>query len=358
MPRKVKTPDQTPGLVSCMLQDYLKYIVKTKGGSPNTRKSYKTSYRLLANYLWEEKHVSIEKISFSMLDISTLEGFLDWLADTRGNAFNTINNRLAAISAFSKYAVKHNFDAAAKFQKEVSNIERKRGKERDRSHFTVPEVKIILDSPKLNTISGRRDSVILVFMYATAARGQEVCDLRVRDLEFMPDGRCRVTLHGKGGKKRRVTVAADVAKALMKYMKYRKIQDIPDSFVFRTQREPKMSVGCLEQIFDKYVTQAREQHPDLFHEPGYSPHSMRHTTAICMVEAGVPLPVIKVFLGHSTIAATEIYAKITQPSLEKTIEEWNKTFWAHVVDEAKDNAQQEGDDEEKNEDDHIPDFLR
>ena len=118
-----------------------------------------------------------------------------------------------------------------------------------------------------------------------------------------------------------------------------------------------MNVSCDEDIFDKCIRIAREQHLSLFQFKHYPPHSMRHTTAVCMLEAGVPLPVIKVFLGHKKIATTEIYAKIPQPAMDQEITDWNKSFWSSLAEDAQNATGQEGNYED-DVDDGIPDFLR
>lgn len=353
--KAVKSADRTPGVFSTLLQDYLRYIVQTKGGSTNTQDSYRVTFRLLIIYIWETMHVSIEMITFSMLTVKIIEGFLVWLAESRGNAFNTVNLRLAAIKSFSKYATNHNFEAAASFHTEMDKIERKRGIENERAFFTTEEVKILLDLPKLNTIAGRRDVTLLTFMYASGARAEEVCNLQVRDVRIMEDGTARVCLDGKGGKKRTIAIGSDTVGLLQKYMRYRRIMDLPDAYVFNTQNHPQMSIGCIEAIYKKYVTMAKNEYPNLFHEKSYPPHSMRHTTAVSMLEAGVPLTVIKVFLGHSSIATTEIYAKITQPSLDESVLNWNSSFWSHMTIESKEALTQDVPDEK---DDYIPDFLK
>ena len=76
---------------------------------------------------------------------------------------------------------------------------------------------------------------------------------------------------------------------------------------------------------------AKQAHPDLFQADSYPPHSMRHTTAVCMLEAGVPLPVIKSFLGHSQLATTEIYASLSQETVNKKVQEWNAMYWSHCI---------------------------
>ena len=178
----------------------------------------------------------------------------------------------------------------------------------------------------------------------------------VRDIQFIEEGRARITLHGKGNKTRRVTVCSEVAALLKKYMKFRRITDIPMAFVFNTQNNPQMSVSCLEEIFKKYVKLAKAEHPSKFKD-NYSPHSMRHSTAMSMLAAGVSLSAIRVFLGHNHLSTTEIYAKISQPELDKAIIEWNASFWSGM----EENVSQSNNNSDKNtlrDDDIIPDFLR
>lgn len=357
MARSSKGPDRTPGVFSSMVQDFLEYIVATRNQSPATQRSYKLAFRLLARYMHDVRGVSFERITFSMMTVEEVEGFARWLSEPpRGSSGRTVNARLAAIRSFARYAANHNLEAASRFQHDMSKVENRRCADAEWSYFTTGEVAALFDLPKHNTAAGRRDATLLPFMFATAARCQEVCDLKVRDVEFLANGRARITITGKGGKRRLVTIGEDPAFSLRRYIRWRGIADVPDAYVFNTQRSPQMSVDCIEDIYDKYVGLARREHPDLFPFDSYSPHSMRHATGVSMVEAGVPLPVIRVFFGHSSVATTEIYAKITQPTLEQKILEWNRSFWGTVVEEAA--VAGDAESQPHPEEDVIPDFLR
>ena len=329
--------NQRPGVFLSMLENFLNYIVNVKGNSINTKESYKMTFRILITYIWETLHIDSENITFNILDTTLIENFLDWLEQSRKNTFTTRNVRLAAIRSFSKYAVNHDFEAASQFASMMGKIDMKRGIQAERAYFTTEEVKILIDLPKLNTIAGRRDVTLLTFMFASGARAQEICDLKIRDIYYLDNGRARISLLGKGQKRRNVTIAKEVSALLLKYTKFRNVSDCPDAYVFITQNNPQMSVGCLEEVFKKYVAIAKKEHPDLYAAKSYPPHSMRHTTAISMLAAGVSLPAIKVFLGHEHIATTEIYAKITQPKLEEAIIKWNNKFWNNVSDEIETN---------------------
>ena len=319
------------GIFIDMLETFLtSYIPCSLGLSPNTEASYTLTFKLLIIYMKDIRKVSSHEITFFMLDISTITGFLDWLEKSRNNSITTRNARLAALKSFAKYAETHNFDAAACFAKTMRKIQPKRGLNKGRAYFSLPEVKILISLPNLNTISGRRDAVLLAFMFVTGARGQEICDLKVRDIALVDNGRAKVTLTGKGRSTRKIIICEEVTRLLQKYMKYRGITNIPDSYVFCTQNNPRMSVSCIEEIFNKYVAEAKAEYPELFAEDRYSPHSMRHTTATSMLAAGVSLSAIQVFLGHKSILTTQIYAEYTQPALDEVIIKWNQSFWSHV----------------------------
>ena len=113
-----------------------------------------------------------------------------------------------------------------------------------------------------------------------------------------------------------------------------------------------MGLKCVEDIFGRYISKARKEHPDLFLEKSYPPHSMRHTTAVHMLEAGVPLVVVKQFLGHAHISTTEIYARLSPKVVLEQIAMWDKKYWDEYMDEDGHDA------EGIPSDDGIPGFLK
>ena len=112
-----------------------------------------------------------------------------------------------------------------------------------------------------------------------------------------------------------------------------------------------MTISCVEAIYKKYLYQAKQQNPSMFRENKYSPHSMRHTAAMHMLEAGVPMMAIKNFLGHASVTTTERYAELSQSTVDKHIKEWNQRWFpdAAAMKENMKPTAQTG---------RIPDFLR
>jgi site-specific recombinase XerD len=164
-------------------------------------------------------------------------------------------------------------------------------------------------------------------MYASGARAQEICDLTVKDIAHDKNGNAILTLLGKGSKPRRVKITADATALLDKYIAYRKISDRPNRHVFSSQRNEQVSVVCIEEIFEKYEKMAKRTHPDKFSAERYTPHVMRHTTATHLVEAGVPLAVVKNILGHASIQSTQVYVEISQQTVDRYVKDWNEKWF-------------------------------
>lgn len=306
-----------------------------RGLSPNTVTSYKTCFRLLFEFMKSERGIGASDVRFADLDHETLTDFLEWIEGGRGCGPLTRNQRLAALRAFSGYAQNRDFDAAACFRQAALKVPMKKAVGKERAFFTAAEAKILLALPRSCSKTGLRDKALLSVMHASGARAQEICDLTVGDLRDDGD---RITLHivGKGRKARQVRIGAQPSSMLRRYVRHRGIDNQPDRHVFSSQTHEKMSVSCVEGIFKKYVRMAKSQFPTMFQADSYPPHSMRHTTATGMIEAGVRLPVIKSFLGHASLATTEIYATMTQESVDKKVSEWSESFWGHYKEDGQD----------------------
>jgi len=312
--------------LSLLEKFFTSYLPISINASPNTIKSYKSAFRLLFQYLNDEAGINASRITFAILNFDLLTNFCDWLAATRKNSRTTIKLRIGALSSFAEYAQNRNLEAGYIFRNSLSKILKKsfrRVKGKQRCAFTREELEIFLSLPDTSTKIGWRDIVLLVTMYASGARAQEICDLTVKDIAYVSNGNVILTLMGKGEKPRRVKITSEATEMLDKYIAYRKIENQPNSYVFPSQRNEKMSLSCVEEIYAKYEKKAKEAHPDKFFSGRYTPHIMRHTTATHLLEAGVPLPVVKNILGHASIQTTQIYVEITQQTVDKYMREWS-----------------------------------
>lgn len=311
-----------------LLEQYFTiHLPVSRGIRPNTITSYKCAFRLLIRFMYNVKGINADSIAFGNLNYDTLMEFFNWMGQERKCSFSTKSQRLAAISSFAAYAQNRDFEAAAVLRNSVNRISFKKAQSKPRSVFTREEVSVLLSIPDRNREIGYRDLTLLSVMYASGARGQEVCDLAVGSVLYEME-KTWLILKGKGGKTRRVGIPQACSALLKQYIKHRKIGDSPSHHVFSSQTHEHMTVSCIEEIFKKYIRIAREQNPSLFSEENYTPHSMRHATATHMLNAGVPLVVLKNFLGHESLQSTMIYAQISQSTVDKYIKDWSDKWFA------------------------------
>lgn len=330
-----------------LLKDYFEtYLPYSRGLSPNTINSYKQSFLLLIRFMLDVKHRVASDIKFSDLTYETLLEFFEWLETDRLCKPTTRNQRLSALSAFSEYAQNRDFDAASIFRSAVIKIPPKKSKQKQRSAFTREEIKIVLNLPDENYETGLRDKVMLSLMYATGARAQEICDLKVGDMRIS-EASTIITLTGKGSKTRQIGISKKLGQSLQKYIFHRHIDKYPERHIFSSQTHEQMTISCVEGIYKKYVSIVKEQYPTLFRADSYPPHSMRHSTACHLLEAGVDIVTIKNILGHVSVQTTQIYVEMSQDTVDRKLKEWNETWFG--------NNQKI---KIKNAEDNIPDFLK
>lgn len=305
------------------LQDFVEsYLPLEKGCSDKTVESYKTTYRLLLDYLYNQKNLSADQITFDKLDYRTISGFLDWLQDERKCSARTRNQRLAALNSFSNYAMNINLDAAF-LRNTLGKIPRKKTQSGVMPVFTLEEVQILMAMPDDHTEIGKRDKVLLSTMYGAGTRCNETCSLKVRNIHFNNGGGAHVDIiNGKGGKSRSVWISEPCARIIKGYIHYRRLENQPEAFLFKSQTHEKMSVSAIEEVYKKYIAKANKEHPDKFKAGNYTPHTMRRTAASHMLESGIEMEVIRTFLGHSSVYTTSLYAVLSQQKMDRDLKNW------------------------------------
>lgn len=320
---------KTDTFLTSLAEFFESYLPDVKGYSDNTIRSYQYAFLLLFDFLYEEKGLEPEKVTFDSLRGNTLLEYLAWLECKRGCSPVTRNLRRAAISSFAKYALKSNFIDSLRFYNDVKSVPKKKTpKIPNIKYFTKEEVAIILNAPDTGKTIGKRDVMLLSFLYASGARAQEVCDLTVNDIFF--DDATNIRLNGKGRKTRMVTIPENCAVMLKNYLKSRNLDPSIKKdqlrHVFSSQTNEHMSISCVEAIVKKYVVKVKSEHPCLFRRKTYTPHSFRHSVAVHMLECGESLVVIGSFLGHESIATTAIYASMTPELANKYLRDRGKAL--------------------------------
>jgi len=301
-------------VINILAEYFNSYLPTAKGLSHNTIISYQYTFQILFQYLYDKKEIPPESVTFQTLSNGVILEYLNWLEFERNCSSRTRNQRLSAISSFAKYAMKQTLAEALTFGSEVINLPKKRvQKNDDVSYFTIEEMELLLSIPNPSTKIGQRDMALMSVLYASGARAQELCDLTVNDVRF--GEKTSLRLVGKGNKARVITIPPDCSLLLHDHLKKRRCfigsGDTRLRHVFSSQTNEHMTISCVEEVVKKYVKAAITARPELFRHKSYSPHSFRHSIAVHMLEGGVPLPVIKNFLGHASIESTLIYATVT-----------------------------------------------
>jgi integrase/recombinase XerD len=292
------------------------HLAGMRGCSPNTVASYRDTFKLLIAYLRDERSIRPEKLTLDRIDAAAITGFLEWLEASRHNSASTRNQRLAAISSFCTWMQTEDPARMACYQ-DILAIPTKKQAHPGVNHLTVEQTRLLLAQPDRSTRRGRRDATLLATLYDTAARVQELADLTVRDIRLEHPAMAALT--GKGRKTRHVPLLGNTTAILAAYLAEHRL-DRPghdDHPVFFNQHRSKLSRGGIAWIIGKYL--ARTDNPQLA-DADVSPHTLRHSKAMHLYEAGIPLPYIRDILGHIDLSTTEIYARASTEAKRKALE--------------------------------------
>lgn len=291
-----------------ILRQYLQvYLVKNKSYSTNTIKAYTDSLNLFFKYLEEEFQVALPKVDWTDFSYERILGFLVWLEEKRGCSKQTQNQRLTAIRSFVRYA--GIIDTAnMAVQAEVEKIKVKKTHQRLIPFLTPEELKILLQQPDIAKRNGLRDMVFLTLMYDTAARCQEMVDLKLSDIDLKKG--C-VYITGKGDKTRAVPIMPKTAEHIRRYIdKFHPMSERnPNDHLFYTVshgERHRMSEDNVAAFVKKYGEAAKAVSPGI--PDKVHPHMLRHTRAMHLYQGGMPMPLLSDFLGHSNMDTTKIYA--------------------------------------------------
>jgi integrase/recombinase XerD len=305
-----------PRYLTCYLSQYLP---GQKNVSPNTIASYRDTFKLFLTYCETCRGLPPEKITMAKLTKELVLGFLDWLETERHCSIHTRNHRLAVVHSFCRYSQKEFPENLYETQK-ILAIPNKKSEKPLVSYLTGDEMRIILSQPDSSTKDGFRNLVLLSVLYDTAARVDELINLKVKDVRLMNPA--VITLHGKGSKIRQVPIMSKTKSLLDSYMDTRKIcfgMADTESFLFVNQKRQKLSRWGISYIIRKYVEQAKTDTAFTVRFP-VTPHIFRHSKAMHLLQSGVNLIYIRDFLGHSECSTTEIYARADSEMKRKAIE--------------------------------------
>lgn len=292
------------------------HLAGLRGCSPNTVASYRDTFKLLITFFRDDRSIPPERLALGCIDAAAITGFLNWLEVSRHNSASTRNQRLAAISSFYRWMQSQDPALLACCQ-DILAIPAKKHTQPAVNHLSVEQTRRLLAQPDRSTRQGRRDATLLATLYDTAARVQELADLAVRDIRLQPPVLAVVT--GKGRKIRHVPLSDNTAALLDAYLAEHGLNrpGHDDHPVFFNQHGGKLSRSGIAWIISKYHSKTAD--PTLTNA-GITPHTMRHSKAMHLYEAGIPLPYIRDILGHVDLSTTEIYARASTEAKRKALE--------------------------------------
>lgn len=298
------------------------YLPFTRRKSMNTVEAARYGLNLYIDYLCAANGIEINDVSAADFNADCISSFLGWLQDERKNEVTSANQRLSQIRSFCRYLFKNDLLNQSEISKIGDIALLKDERKEDFVYLSVPEMKALLKSPDTGTKKGIRDKFFMALLYDSGARDQELLDLKVQDLAVKGNRTAELHIIGKGTKYRCTPVSGELIPLYHRYMSV--FHDGADrsgnAFLFYTVRngvKTKMSPDNVQRFLRKYEQGMCSESGNF---PHIHPHLFRRTRAMHLYIAGVPLPLISEWLGHSQIETTQIYARATMEMKRQAVQ--------------------------------------
>ena len=301
--------------LSPLLQSFFtERLMSQRQASPHTIASYRDTFRLLLAFAEEHLNKPPSKLTLDDLSAPFIGAFLDHIENSRYNGARTRNLRLSAIHSFFQYAAFQEPDRSALIQR-VLAIPSKRHERPLIDFLTQPELQALLAAPESTTWTGRRDRALLMLAIQTGLRLSELIHLRRRDIAL--GSGAHVRCFGKGRKERCTPLTKQTVAVMKAWLEERGGSE--SDVVFPNARGSQLSPDGVQYRLAKHVAQARKTCLSL-KEKRVSPHVLRHTAAMELLQSGVDLSVIALWLGHESPQTTHIYLQADLALKEKILE--------------------------------------
>lgn len=300
-------------LVQSYFDDHLRRV---RGASRHTLRTYAHALRLFFLFLADRVGRSIADLRVDDMQADAVLAFLDHVETARRNTPASRNCRLAAIRGFAAHLLRHDIARAAQYQR-ILAIPSKKTRYRPVNYWEPEVVAAILAEPDRASTFGARDHALLLFLYNTGARVSEAIAVRRQDLHLARPSHVR--LHGKGDKERICPLWPETATAVARLLDG---DDDPARVVFRNRRGGPFSRDGVAYLLKTYARRVASRHPVL-RRSRISPHVLRHSCAVALLQAGVDVSVIRDYLGHASIATTSRYVTSNLQMKREVLD----TFW-------------------------------
>jgi len=296
-----------PNALAAAVQHFFAgHLPCVRGVSPHTIRSYRDTFSLLLRFITTQRRRPLASVDLDDLGPELILAFLDHLEHDRANQSTTRNVRLAALHAFFRYLPGRNPERFEQSQR-ILAIPFKRTRSRPVEYLEHEEIQAILTAVDRSTSDGRRDYALIATMFNTGGRVQEILDLRPCDLQLASPFHAR--LFGKGRKERLCPLWPQTAALLRDLIAERALDASSQEPLFLNHRKGHLSRYGARYILAKYCDRARAASPSLARKRLH-PHSMRHSTAVHLLKAGVDLVTISHWLGHASVDTTNRYASV------------------------------------------------
>lgn len=308
-----------------LLQEFFqRRLLTERGASAHTIASYRDTFELLLRYAERQTGRTPSALTLDDLDAPLVLDFLDHLEQERGNSARTRNLRLTAIRSFMRYATLRD-PAALPVAERVLAISPKRFDRPALDFLTRDEIEALLAAPDPDSWSGHRDRILLAVLYNSGARVSELARLRIEDV--LLDRASALHLHGKGRKERVVPLWKRTAKELRAWLP--RVDPSPGTPVFPNRAGKPLTRSGIEHRLRLAVATASERCPSL---AGHriSPHTLRHTTAMHLLQSGVDITVIALWLGHEDTTTTHQYVEADLAIKEAALRRLDEPTLKHV----------------------------
>lgn len=307
----MRTTDLAKQLTSFLMAE----LPGVRNVSPNTILSYRDTYRQLLVYMNEQRGIKPEHLKIVDLSKDEITAFLGDI-ESKGNSISTRNQRLAAVHALFRYIQTQ--EPVLIFQcQQILSIPFKKQQKEPVKYLTEEETAFLLAAPGQGSKKERRDTALLCLLYDSAARVQELADLKVNNIRLSPPP--QVTLTGKGRKIRSVPLMDKTVGIIKAYMEENGLNQPgkEEQPLFSNARGEKLTRQGISYILKKYT--------DECHLAEISPHRLRHTKAMHLTEADINPFFIRDFLGHADIKTTGVYAKSSIKMKKAALEKINNS---------------------------------
>jgi integrase/recombinase XerD len=293
------------------------YLRRTRGASEHTVRAYRDSLKLFFVFLADQKRKSVADLGLEHIQVEAVLAFLEHVESKRGNSAITRNCRLAAIRSFVQHLLRQDVTRAGQYGR-ILAICNKKALHRTAIYLEPEEARAVIGAVERRSRTGERDRALLLFLYNTGARVSEA--LAVRGCDLRLERPRQVRLLGKGRKERICPLWSETVSALRQIIPSASAEEL----IFKNSNGAPLTRDGVAYVLSKYV-QLATLHTPALRKRRVTPHVMRHSCAVALLQAGVDVSVIRDYLGHASVATTSRYITTNLQMKREVLESfWNR----------------------------------